>query len=142
MCFSEPLPSGQRRHVARLRLSRRGLGAALATVAVAVGVSACGSGAATAQARTACVRVNQSLRLFHQSEKATTPHDKQTLANEAQGKLLSALAPAAQATSADGSFNSLMTTIQEADRVPEKYLVQSLERQCQVIFSNEPYLAT
>ena len=114
----------------------------IATLAVAVGASACGSGAATAQARTACVRVNESLRLFHESEKSSTPQETQALVNEAQGKLLSALAPAAQATSADGSFNSLMTTIQEADRVPEKYLVQSLERQCQVIFSNEPYLAT
>ena len=59
---------------------------------------------------------------------------------KAQTQLLSALPDAARATSADGSYNSLMTTIQEADRVPEGLLVDSLRRQCKVIFSNTPYL--
>ena len=54
--------------------------------------------------------------------------------------LLKATPAAAAATSIDGSWNPLMTTINEAERVPLQDLVASLTRLCQVADSSTPYL--
>ena len=54
--------------------------------------------------------------------------------------LLKATPPAAAATSLDGSWNPLMTTINEAERVPLENLVPSLTRLCKVADSTTPYL--
>jgi len=54
--------------------------------------------------------------------------------------LLRATPAAAAATSLDGSWNPLMTTINEAERVPLKNLIPSLTRLCQVANSSTPYL--
>ena len=54
--------------------------------------------------------------------------------------LLKATPSAAAATSIDGSWNALMTTISEAQRVPLENLVPSLTRLCQVANSDSPYL--
>jgi hypothetical protein len=48
--------------------------------------------------------------------------------------------PAADATSLDGSWNPLMTTINEAERVPLVNLVPALTRLCRVADSTSPYL--
>ena len=48
--------------------------------------------------------------------------------------------PAAAATSLDGSWNPLMTTINEAERVPIIHLEKSLTRLCKVADSSTPYL--
>ena len=55
-------------------------------------------------------------------------------------ELLKATPAAAQATSLDGSWNPLMTTINEAERVPISDLVASLTRLCSVADSQTPYL--
>ncbi|NNN01695.1 MAG: hypothetical protein HKL86_07695 [Acidimicrobiaceae bacterium] len=55
-------------------------------------------------------------------------------------ELLKATPAAAAATSADGSWNPLMTTINEAERVPLAQLVPALTRLCQVANSSTPYL--
>ena len=55
-------------------------------------------------------------------------------------ELLKATPAAAAATSADGSWNALMTTINEAERVPLAQLVPALTRLCQVANSATPYL--
>lgn len=55
-------------------------------------------------------------------------------------ELLKATPKAADATSIDGSWNALMTTINESERVPLKDLVPSLTRLCQVADSSSPYL--
>jgi hypothetical protein len=44
---------------------------------------------------------------------------------------LKATQPAADATSIDGSWNALMTTINESERVPLRNLVPALTRLCQ-----------
>jgi hypothetical protein len=54
--------------------------------------------------------------------------------------LLKATPSAAAATSIDGSWNALMTTINEAERVPLNNLVPSLTRLCKVADSSTPYL--
>jgi hypothetical protein len=53
---------------------------------------------------------------------------------------LKATQKAADATSLDGSWNPLMTTINESERVPLKNLVPSLTRLCKVADSSTPYL--
>lgn len=103
--------------------------------------ASCGSAAATSEAKQACTKIEQSLRTYQQARKATTDTQQRQLFADAQAQLLSSLSLAARATSSDGSFNALMTTVSEANRVPERYLVPALRRQCQVIDSNTPYLA-
>ena len=123
--------------MARLRAGR-----ALATLAAAgLALSACGTGGAVAHARAACVKVDAALVLFAKSERpglsATT---RDALAARAMSTLLAATPEAAAATSADGSWNPLMTTIGEAQRVPMGHLVASLTRLCAVANSSQPYL--
>ena len=55
-------------------------------------------------------------------------------------ELLKATQSAADATSIDGSWNALMTTINEAERVPLTNLVPALSRLCKVADSSTPYL--
>ena len=123
--------------MARLRAGR-----ALAALAGAgLALSACGTGGAVAHARSACVKVDAALALYAQSE---TPGlagaSAKALSARAMSTLLAATPDAAAATSADGSWNPLMTTIGEAQRVPIGDLVASLTRLCTVANSSQPYL--
>jgi hypothetical protein len=61
---------------------------------------------------------------------------------KAVSELLKATPFAASATSIDGSWNPLMTTINEAERVPLSDLVASLTRLCKVADSSTPYLGS
>jgi hypothetical protein len=108
--------------------------------ASSVGLAACG-GAATSQARDACKKIDHSIALFDKATTPPIPTNAPELKTQAQALLLEALPIAARATSGDGSFNALMTTLSEATRVPERLLVPALRRQCKVIESNTPYLA-
>jgi hypothetical protein len=58
----------------------------------------------------------------------------------AQSKVLQGLSQAAAATSADGSWNPLMTTIQQAQFQPLSDLAPSLTRICSIANSQTPYL--
>jgi hypothetical protein len=123
--------------VARLRRS--------ALVGVLLGASValagCGTGGAVAQARASCVHVTRALALHHQAQHAglATPAGTR-LENRALAELLRGTPAAAAATSIDGSWNPLMTTINEAERVPLANLVPALRRLCQVAQSSTPYL--
>ncbi len=104
-------------------------------------LSACGSNGAVADARRACQNVAAALRLQHQSEKlGITAAQRAHLQQRALSVLLAATSAAAAATSVDGSWNPLMTTIGEAQRVPIVNLKASLTRLCQVANSSTPYL--
>ncbi len=70
----------------------------------------------------------------------TTAQSGATLEAQAMSELLKATPKAADATSIDGSWNALMTTINESERVPLKDLVPSLTRLCKVADSSSPYL--
>lgn len=103
--------------------------------------SACGTGGAVADAKASCVFVSKAIALQKQSETAGISTAQQNqLQGEALSELLKATPAAAQATSQDGSWNPLMTTINEAERVPLRYLVTSLQGMCKVANSAEPYL--
>ncbi len=122
------------------RLIKR-LAPLLALVVASVALSSCGTGGAVTDARSSCVNVKRALALQAQSE---TPGLSSATRNSLQGRamsdLLKATPSAAAATSIDGSWNALMTTINEAERVPLNNLVPSLTRLCKVADSSTPYL--
>jgi hypothetical protein len=119
----------------------RVLGPLSALVLASVIFSSCGTSGAVGDARASCVLVKRAIALQTQSE---TPHlsaaQRASIQGRAMSELLKATPKAADATSIDGSWNALMTTINESERVPLKNLVPSLRRLCQVADSSSPYL--
>ena len=112
-----------------------------ALVLSSVVLSSCGTNGAVADARASCVLVKRAVALQSQSEVPTlTPTQRNSLEGQAMSELLKATPKAADATSIDGSWNALMTTINESERVPLKNLVPSLTRLCKVADSSTPYL--
>jgi hypothetical protein len=123
--------------VARLRR-----GAPLAALALAGALLAgCGTSGAVASARAACRHVHHAIDLQRASERPGISAERRSaLQSRAQAELLAGTPDAASATSADGSWNALMTTINEAERVPLDYLIPALTRLCRVANSSTPYL--
>ena len=119
----------------------RVLGPFAALVLASVVLSACGTSGAVTDARASCVLVKRAIALQTQSEAPSlTSSQRTTLEGRAMSELLKATPAAANATSLDGSWNALMTTINESERVPLKDLVPSLTRLCKVADSSSPYL--
>jgi hypothetical protein len=102
-------------------------------------VAGCGTGAGVSEARKACGFVTQALNIAKQAQSATGATQVR-LENNAMATLIRATPFAARATSADGQWNALQTTIGEAQRVPIVDLAPSLKRICQVANSQSPYL--
>lgn len=112
-----------------------------ALVLASVVLSSCGTSGAVTDARASCVLVKRALVIQTRSEAANlTPAQRAALEGRAMSELLKATPAAADATSIDGSWNALMTTINESERVPLKNLVPSLTRLCKVADSSSPYL--
>ena len=107
----------------------------------ALTLSSCGTSGAVSQARIACRYVDQSLSIYRQSVRlgVTSAIRKQQQAR-ALAVLLRATPFAAAATSSDGGWNPLMTTINEAERVPIANLIPSLTQLCRIAQSSTPYL--
>jgi hypothetical protein len=85
--------------------------------------------------------VKRAIALQSQSEAPSLSASRRnSLEGQAMSELLKATPKAADATSIDGSWNPLMTTINESERVPLKNLVPSLTRLCKVADSSSPYL--
>ncbi|MHB1968773.1 MAG: hypothetical protein ACYCPK_00860 [Acidimicrobiales bacterium] len=122
------------------RLGRAAL-LAVTLLTATLGLSACGTGGAVADARASCVYVHRALALQARSRAPGLPSARRAyLASWAVAVLLKGTPAAAQATSADGSWNPLMTTINEAERVPLENLVATLTRMCAIADSSTPYL--
>ena len=112
-----------------------------ALVLASVVLSSCGTNGAVADARASCVLVKRAITIQSQSEATNlTSTRRDSLEGRAMSELLKATPKAADATSIDGSWNALMTTINESERVPLKNLVPSLTRLCKVADSSTPYL--
>lgn len=112
-----------------------------ALVLTSAALSSCGSNGAVADARASCVLVKRALALQSQSEAPSlTAARRAKLQGQAMSELLKATPSAADATSLDGGWNPLMTTINESERVPLQDLVPSLTRLCKVADSSTPYL--
>jgi hypothetical protein len=123
-----------RRPLSRGRRTLIGLGATAAGAALCL--SSCGqSGQALAQE--ACTHVDRSVRDYELSTKANVSvPEASRLRTQANAELRAALPLAADATSADGSLNALMTTIAEGATVDEAHLVPALKVQCKAISTN------
>jgi hypothetical protein len=122
------------------RLARL-VGVSFALVAASVTLSSCGTGGAVTDAKRACVYVDRALNLENQSAvPSISASARLKLENRAIAELVRATPYAARATSIDGSWNPLMTTIGEAQRVPIVQLAASLTRLCKVANSSTPYL--
>ena len=112
-----------------------------ALVLAGVVLSSCGTNGAVVDARAACVLVKRAITIQTRSDAPTLSATRRaTLEGRAMSELLKATPKAADATSIDGSWNALMTTINESERVPLKNLVPSLTRLCKVADSSTPYL--
>jgi hypothetical protein len=106
-------------------------------------LSACGSTGAVSDARRSCVDVKAALAVHQRSVQPGLSSGQVNILNaKAVSDLLKATPFAAAATSIDGSWNPLMTTINEAERVPLANLVASLTRLCKVADSSTPYLGS
>jgi hypothetical protein len=79
-----------------------------------------------------------SIRDYQASVTETDPSRAAQLLQAATSQLGTALPLAAQATSDDGSWNELMTTIQEGGRVSEGVLIPSLRASCQNAATGTP----
>jgi len=96
-------------------------------------LSACGGNSGQELAQQACVHIKRSLQDYAQSSlPGVAPATVTSLRNQADRELRAALPLAAAATSADGSWNSLMTTISESATVDETHLAPALKGQCAV----------
>ncbi len=110
-------------------------------LAAGVLLASCGVGGAVADAKTSCGYVHKALALQAQSETPGLSSAEQSkLQANAMGELLKGTPSAAAATSIDGSWNPLETTINEAERVPLTNLIPALTRLCKVADSSSPYL--
>ncbi|MGH9045390.1 MAG: hypothetical protein ACRDVP_11275 [Acidimicrobiales bacterium] len=106
--------------------------AASVTVSGAL-MSACGGSSASALAQQACSKVQSSLKAYEASTRTDDQSLKQRLLHRAEEDLQAAEPLAAAATSADGQWNALMTTLNEAGQVDESHLVAALRAQCQSV---------
>lgn len=111
-------------------MRRRGALVAATLAAAGVLFTACSSSSGDAQAAQACVHVNRSIVLYDRSlhERDTTVASNEQ--QHAQHELLVAEPLAAAATSADGSWNGLQTTLIESERVSEGNLLVALQSEC------------
>jgi hypothetical protein len=111
---------------------------AAAVVGVGLALSACGGVSAQTFAAQACVHVHRSVVAFRQStQPGVAVTTAAVLRHKADAELSDALPLAAQANSADGSWNALMTTIAESATVDEKNLVPALQAQCALADTNQ-----
>jgi hypothetical protein len=109
---------------------------AVATICFAGSLlAACG--AVNDNAVAACHQVNRAIATYEHAL-TLTGGAKKVAISHATAQLDTALGDAASATSQDGSYNALMTTIGEAARVPLKNLVPSLRQQCGAILNPNP----
>jgi hypothetical protein len=120
------------------RLSRR-IASAVAVVAAAAGLAACGGGANT-DAIATCHGVHLAIVAYDASLTAPTSASKQSDLLRATHEISLVQQDAAMANSSDGSYDALMTLVQQAEEVPFKDVVSSLTTVCKTIDSPTNYL--
>ncbi|MEI7746962.1 MAG: hypothetical protein WCJ28_05440 [Actinomycetota bacterium] len=123
----------------RSSLRRTALGVT-ALMASAISLSAC-AGNASAQARRACHEVDRAISAYQSAQQQSAPLLKQQKLSEASHSLTIALGYAADATSSDGSWNALMTTISQSVNVGIEKVIPSLTANCKIAESDSPYMS-
>jgi len=116
---------------------RKALSLGAVAVSVTLTLSACSQSSGQALARQACVHVKRSVSDFEATQVPGTSAARiAQLRTRADAELRAALPLAAQANSADGSWNALMTDLVEGATIDEAHLVPSLRAQCVQADSN------
>jgi hypothetical protein len=120
------------------RLNRR-LASVVAGVAAAAGLAACGGGANT-DAIAACHGVHLAITAYDASLTAHTAAARNADLDDATHQIALVQQDAAMANSSDGSYDALMTLVQQAEEVPFGDVVSSLTAVCKTIDSPTNYL--
>jgi hypothetical protein len=116
---------------------RRSLIAAALLTGTMLTLSACGGSGGQALAQRACIDVKVSHHALAEARRpGQSPAEAAKYQKRADLELRDALPLAADANSADGSWNSLMTTISEGATVDESHLAPALKAQCAVANTN------
>src|ERR1700690_1568483 len=102
--------------------------------------SGCSSQSGLGLARQACSEVHASINSYQAGIHATENSIKTRDLRRANDELQAAEPLAAAATSADGRWNALMTTLSEIGQVDEGHLLTALQAQCAVADSNQTQL--
>ena len=120
-----------------MRSRRLAIGAACVLIAVLFG--GCSQQSGVDLARQACAHVDRSIRAYESALRTTGPARSSDLRRASQ-QLQAAEPLAAEATSSDGQWNALMTTLNEIGQVDESHLLTALRAQCAVADSSDPNL--
>jgi hypothetical protein len=108
-----------------------------ATVLGLMFLASCSQNSALSLAREACSHVQHSITAYeaglHTSNALQRRHDLTV----ATSQLDEAEPLAAAATSANGRWNALMTTLSEFGQVSENHLIHALQAQCAVAHGNQ-----
>ncbi len=108
--------------------------------ASALALSSCSSQSALSLAREACGKVHSSIVAYDAAKVTTDAAARARDLKNATNDLTAAEPLAAEATSADGQWNALMTTLNEIGQVDEGHLISALRAQCAVATTPNPVL--
>ena len=111
-----------------------------AVAILALALCSCSGSTGLDLARQACSLVHSSITAFDAGTRSTDKAVKARDLREATADLQQAEPIAASATSADGRWNALMTTLNEVGQVDEAHLIAALRAQCTVVDSNQENL--
>ena len=117
---------------------RRGMALAASAVISAALLSACFTNG-TALAKQACGSIDLAIHDYRTAAKQTGEPAAQLRAR-ANRHLMDAQALAAKATSADGTWNAMMTILQERNKVGVERVLPLLVGNCKLARSSTPYL--
>lgn len=117
----------------------RRAGVAAMLVAAAVGLASCGGGS-NADALKTCQGVHLALADYARARTAPTQAARLADLRGAQHQMSLVQADAAMANSQDGSFDALMTLVQESQEMPFTNVAPALQAACEAITSTTSYL--
>ncbi len=120
------------------RLTRR-LAAGAAAVASAIGLASCGGGA-NGEAIAACRGVHLAIVAYDASLTARTSAQRAADLLDATHQISLVQQDGALANSSDGSYDALMTLLQQAQEVPFKDVEPALAQVCSEVTSSSNYL--
>jgi hypothetical protein len=112
---------------------------AVAIVAAAAGLASCGGGA-NDDAVAACRGVHRAVAAYDASRTAPTAAARAADLQRASRAVALVQQDAAMANSSDGSYDALMTLLQQAQEVPFGDVVDALTTVCKTIDSPTNYL--
>ena len=121
------------------RLTRR-VALAIAALSAAAGLAACGGGV-NADAVAACHGVHRALAAYDRSLHATNAAARAADLLDAQHQIALEMHTAAMANAQDGTYDALVTMMQQAQEVPFRNVAPALRAECSTILSaNGGYL--